>query len=57
MIDVCTTCCWGPRGADRCEYYHLPQSMRGESCQWWDLWRRFHAEEAERQNAERPRAD
>lgn len=34
MTDVCTVCCWGPHGANRCEYCHLPQSMRGESCQW-----------------------
>lgn len=27
--------------AGKCEYYHLPESMRGECCQYWDLYRRL----------------
>ena len=41
MIDQCQFCVFGPKMLDKCEYYHLPQSMRGGCCQWWDLWRRM----------------
>ena len=40
MIDQCQFCVWGPEKDDKCEYYHLPESMRGECCQYWDLFRR-----------------
>ena len=41
MIDQCQCCVFGPHQADKCEYYHLPESMRGECCQYWDLFRRL----------------
>ena len=41
VIDVCEVCCWGPNGTKQCEIWSLPPSMRGECCQWWDLWRRM----------------
>ena len=41
MIDQCQFCVFGPKMLDKCEYYHLPESMRGECCQWRDLWRRM----------------
>lgn len=41
MIDACQNCQWGPNGSNQCEYYHLPESMRGECCQYWDLFRRL----------------
>ena len=41
MIDQCQFCVFGPSQADKCEYYHLPESMRGECCQYWDLFRRM----------------
>lgn len=41
MIDQCYFCVFGPKMLDKCEYYHLPESMRGECCQYWDLFRRF----------------
>ena len=41
MIDACHNCQWGPNGSKQCEYYHLPESMRGECCQYWDLFRRM----------------
>lgn len=40
MIDQCPCCVFGPSQADKREYYHLPESMRGECCQYWDLFRR-----------------
>ena len=46
MIDVCGVCCWGPHGTGQCEIRSLPPSMRGESCAWWDLFRRFGDEGA-----------
>ena len=54
MTDVCGVCCWGPNGTKQCEIRSLPPSMRGESCAWWDLFRRYGEEDA---NAERPRTD
>lgn len=44
--DQCQFCVWGPKMLDKCEYYHLPESMRGECCQYWDLFRRYGEEEA-----------
>ena len=41
MIDQCQFCVFGPKMLDKCEYYHLPEAMRGECCQYWDLFRRF----------------
>lgn len=41
MIDQCQICIFGPKMLDKCEYYHLPESMRGECCQYWDLFRRL----------------
>ena len=41
MIDQCQFCVFGPKMLDKCEYYHLPESMRGECCQVWDLFRRM----------------
>ena len=38
--DQCQFCVWGPKKEDKCEYSHLPESMRGECCQYWDLFRR-----------------
>lgn len=38
--DQCQFCVWGPEKDDKCEYSHLPESMRGECCQYWDLFRR-----------------
>ena len=38
--DQCQFCVFGPKMLDKCEYYHLPESMRGECCQYWDLSRR-----------------
>lgn len=38
--DQCQFCVWGPKMLDKCEYYHLPEAMRGECCQYWDLFRR-----------------
>lgn len=46
MIDQCQFCVFGPKMLDKCEYYHLPESMRGECCQYWDLFRRLGEEEA-----------
>lgn len=40
MIDACQNCQWGPNGSKQCKYYHLPEAMRGECCQYWDLFRR-----------------
>ena len=44
VIDVCEVCCWGPHGTGQCEIRSLPSPMRGESCAWWDLFRRFGEE-------------
>lgn len=44
-VDQCQFCVFGPKQLDKCEYYHLPESMRGECCQYWDLFRRFGEEE------------
>ena len=41
VIDVCEVCCWGPNGTKQCEIWSLPPSMRGECCQYWDLFRRL----------------
>lgn len=41
MIDQCQFCVFGPQQLDKCEYYHLPEAMRGECCQYWDLFRRL----------------
>lgn len=38
--DQCQFCVFGPNMLDKCEYYHLPEAMRGECCQYWDLFRR-----------------
>ncbi len=32
MIDQCQFCVFGPRLLNKCEYYHLPEAMRGECC-------------------------
>lgn len=48
--DACRACYWGPNGSKQCEYYHLPAALIGESCQWWDLFRRFGGNEDERGN-------
>ena len=40
MTDQCQFCVFGPKLLDKCEYYHVPESMRGECCQYWDLFRR-----------------
>ena len=32
MIDQCQFCIFGPNQANKCEYYHLPEAMRGECC-------------------------
>lgn len=39
--DACRACYWGPNGTKLCEIRSLPPSMRGESCQYWDLFRRL----------------
>lgn len=36
MTDQCQFCVFGPKMLDKCEYYHLPESMRGERSQYWD---------------------
>lgn len=41
MTDQCQFCVFGPKMLDKCEYYHLTESMRGECCQYWDLFRRL----------------
>lgn len=41
MIDACQNCHWGPHGTGQCESRSLPPSMRGESCAFWDMARRF----------------
>ena len=41
---ACQDCQWGPNGSKQCEYYRMPESMRGECCQYWDLFRRFAKE-------------
>lgn len=41
MIDQCQFCVFGPRLLNKCEYYHLPEAMRGECCQFWQLGVRF----------------
>ena len=46
MIDQCQFCVFGPKMLDKCEYYHLPEAMRGECCQYWDLFRRCGEEKA-----------
>ena len=38
--DQCQFCVFCPKMLDKCEYYHLPEYMRGECCQYWDLFRR-----------------
>lgn len=35
MIDQCQFCVFGHRLLNKCEYYHLPEAMRGECCQYW----------------------
>ena len=42
--DQCQFCVFGPEMLDKCEYYHMPESMRGECCQYWDLFRRMGEE-------------
>ena len=39
--DACRACYWGPNGTKQCEIRSLPPSMRGESCAFWDMARRF----------------
>ena len=39
--DACRACYWGPNGTKQCEIRSLPPSMRGESCQYRDLFRRL----------------
>ena len=45
MIDQCEFCVFGPNQADKCEHCHLPPVMRGECCQYWDLFRRMGEED------------
>lgn len=44
MTDQCQFCVFGPKMLDKCEYYHLSEAMRGECCQYWDLFRRMGEE-------------
>lgn len=39
--DACRACYWGPNGTKQCEIRSLPPSMRGESCAFWDMARRY----------------
>ena len=39
--DACRACYWGPNGTKQCEIRSLPPYMRGESCAFWDMARRF----------------
>lgn len=39
--DACRACFWGPNGTKQCEIRSLPPSMRGESCAFWDMARRY----------------
>lgn len=55
--DQCQFCVFGPKMLDKCEYYHLPESMRGECCQYWDLFRRLGEGERHDQRPNTGRAD